>query len=125
MTPLIEGDTLTMRFAAPWTADSYSAFLASKRIPEAVYDYDEPTDSYTLKAPARFASVFGLEAPTVVNNRLPINESLFDYQRWAVDLALDAKRFALWLDCGLGKTLMQLEWSRQVTHITGRPVLIM
>jgi hypothetical protein len=49
---------------------------------------------------------------------------LFDDQRAIVAQALAAKRFACWMDTGLGKTAVFLEWARQVTHKTGGRVLI-
>lgn len=39
--------------------------------------------------------------------------------------ALVSGRFALFEDCGLGKTIQQLEWSRHVSEHTDRPVLIL
>jgi len=50
---------------------------------------------------------------------------LFDFQRFIVKIALRAGKFAIWADCGLGKTLMQLEWANQVAKHTGKPVLIL
>ena len=54
-----------------------------------------------------------------------LNKHLFDFQRWIVKVALKKGRYAIFADCGLGKTLMQLEWSRQVALHTGKPVLIL
>jgi DNA modification methylase len=56
---------------------------------------------------------------------LPINTILFDWQARVVDWALKAGRAALFEDCGLGKTAQQIEWARQVSEFTGRPVLIL
>lgn len=54
-----------------------------------------------------------------------LHESLFDFQKYAVKTALNKGRFALFFDCGLGKTLMQLEWANQVSRRTREPVLIL
>ena len=54
-----------------------------------------------------------------------LNDSLFDFQDYIVKRALKAGRFAIFADCGLGKTLMQLEWASQVAQKTGMPVLIL
>ncbi len=40
--------------------------------------------------------------------------ALFDYQRNVTEFALRAGRAALFLDTGLGKTVCQLEWARQI-----------
>lgn len=53
-----------------------------------------------------------------------LTDKLFDYQRLIVDVALKRGRFLIGAECGLGKTLMQLEWSRIVSEYTGQPVLI-
>lgn len=50
---------------------------------------------------------------------------LFDFQKWCVSRALKAGRFALFEDCGLGKTLQQLEWGKNVASHTGGAVLIL
>jgi DNA modification methylase len=54
-----------------------------------------------------------------------INSNLFDFQKYIVKLACKKGRFAIFADCGLGKTFMQLEWSRQVVNYTKTPVLIL
>jgi DNA modification methylase len=54
-----------------------------------------------------------------------LNPMLFDFQEYIVRRALKAGRFAIFADCGLGKTPMQLEWADQVTKHTHRPVLIL
>ncbi len=52
-------------------------------------------------------------------------EALYPFQKHIVKWALKLGRSAIFADCGLGKTLMQLEWARQVHHFTGKPVLIL
>lgn len=54
-----------------------------------------------------------------------LNHSLFDFQKFIVKRALKSGKYAIFADCGLGKTLMQLEWSNQVSKYTGKPVLIL
>jgi hypothetical protein len=54
-----------------------------------------------------------------------LNANLFDFQRYTVRIALSKGRFAIFADCGLGKTLMQLEWAHQVAIKTKAPVLIL
>lgn len=54
-----------------------------------------------------------------------LNRNLFDFQRFIVQRALRAGKYAIFADCGLGKTLMQLEWANQVSNYTKQPVLIL
>lgn len=54
-----------------------------------------------------------------------LNESLFDFQKYAVTIALKKGRFALFEDCGLGKTLQQLSWAECVYRHTNKKVLIL
>lgn len=54
-----------------------------------------------------------------------LNKLLFDFQKHIVILAIQKGRFAIFADCGLGKTFMQLEWSRLVNWKTKKPVLIL
>lgn len=54
-----------------------------------------------------------------------LNAFLFDFQRHIVKRALKAGKYAIFADCGLGKTLMQLEWARHVADHTQKPVLIL
>ena len=62
----------------------------------------------------------GFDVPTSA-----LNDALFDFQKVIVQTALSKGRYAIFADCGLGKTLMQLEWSRHVVAHSGKPVLIL
>ena len=53
-----------------------------------------------------------------------LNANLFDFQRFIVQKALKSGKYAIFADCGLGKTLMQLEWARQIVRHSGGDVLI-
>lgn len=78
---------------------NYQEFLNSKikRIQESGFDVDE----------------------------ISLNKQLFDFQKFIVKRALKSGRYAIFADCGLGKTFMQLEWANQVTRHTNKPVLIL
>lgn len=54
-----------------------------------------------------------------------IDAPLFEWQKIIVRWAIKQGRCALFEECGLGKTLQQLEWARQVANHTGMPVLIL
>ena len=76
--------------------------------------------SYTefLERKAQLASAGGF-TPTV------IPEHLFDFQKALVAWAVQQGRGALFADCGLGKTPMELAWAQNVHQHTGKPVLVL
>lgn len=54
-----------------------------------------------------------------------VNPLLYDFQAAIVKWACRRGRAAIFADCGLGKTPMQLEWANQVHAHTNHPVLIL
>ena len=50
---------------------------------------------------------------------------LFDFQRDLVTWAVERGRAAIFADCGMGKTPMQLVWAQNVVEHTNRRVLIL
>jgi hypothetical protein len=54
-----------------------------------------------------------------------LNNHLFPFQKWIVQRALEAGKYAVFADCGLGKTVIQLEWAHQVVKHTDGKVLIL
>lgn len=58
-------------------------------------------------------------------NQDEFNSRLFPFQKFILTRALKAGKFAIFADCGLGKTFMQLEWARLVYEQTGNKVLIL
>lgn len=52
-------------------------------------------------------------------------ESLYPFQRLIVEFAARRGRAAIFAECGLGKTPMQLEWARQVVEHSAGNVLIL
>lgn len=53
-----------------------------------------------------------------------LNPVLFPFQKWGVKRALKAGKYAFFWDCGLGKTISQLEWLQQVANHTNKSVLV-
>lgn len=54
-----------------------------------------------------------------------LHTKLFPFQKWIVQRALRAGRYAIFGDCGLGKTFMQIEWCEKVFLETGKMALIL
>ena|SRR5690606_4050658 len=54
-----------------------------------------------------------------------MNPNLFDFQKKVVGDAINKGRYASFLDCGMGKTLIQLEIAEQFRKKTNKPSLIL
>lgn len=122
---IIDGELAVVEFSR-FDLDGYELFIRAKALPDVRVDFNWKTDTYRLSTAARFAPQLGVSAAHVTTHDVgDLADHLFDYQRWAVGMALDAKRFAVWLDTGLGKTAVYLEWARHVQARTGGRVLIL
>ena len=73
-----------------------------------------------------------LESKTIVTensgfeiDRNELNSNLFEFQKDVVKWALMKGKAAIFAECGLGKSLMQLEWANQVYKYTDKNVLIL
>ncbi len=69
-------------------------------------------------------TISGADSGIEVSND-QLNSMLFPFQRDLVRWALQKGHAAIFADCGLGKTPMQLEWAHQLNLATGQPVLIL
>lgn len=54
-----------------------------------------------------------------------LSAHLFPFQKYCVKRALAVGRFAMFEDCGLGKTIQQLEWAYRVALYINRPIIIL
>lgn len=80
----------------------------------------QPTQDYDqfIQAKSRKPQSHGFEP-------MPFTAPLFDWQAHVVTWAVKQGRAALFEDCGLGKTIQQLEWANQVKLKTSGNVLIL
>jgi len=80
----------------------------------------ETSNNYSefIERKSQLGGMFGFE-PTF----LP--DFLFDFQRDLVTWAMRKGRAAIFADCGLGKTPMQLVWAENVIRRENKPVLIL
>jgi len=90
------------------TIDGYRRFIAIKQLPR--YEIH----GRTAIIPGEYASLIGGESPVAVAVDYKPKRGLFDYQREIVRTAIRKRKFAIFADCGLGKTLMLLEFARHV-----------
>lgn len=56
---------------------------------------------------------------------LPMNDKLFPFQQFIVERNLSKGKHAVFADCGLGKTVMELETASQIVRHTNKPMLIL
>lgn len=63
------------------------------------------------------AAVSGKKRPKRAASAQEISSFLFDYQRAIVEIAIRKRRFCVFADCGLGKTLIFLEYVRLVADM--------
>ncbi|HFA9657830.1 TPA: hypothetical protein WM899_001918 [Neisseria gonorrhoeae] len=56
---------------------------------------------------------------------LPMNDKLFPFQQFIVERNLNKGKHAVFADCGLGKTVMELETASQIVRHTNKPVIIL
>lgn len=100
------------------SAADYRRFLAVRELP--VYSFcgciAEIPDEYA-------AQIMGVESVVATADYSPV-EGLFDYQQDIARIAITKRKYAIFADCGLGKTLMLLEFARHAAITTGRRVLI-
>ena len=99
--------------------EHYELFLKLKRLPRVRFQ------GRTVLVPAEYAASLGMDAsvPDVDYEPRPF---LFDYQRDITRLAIRKRRFAVFADCGLGKSLILLEFARHCASVlpAGRAILI-
>lgn len=100
--------------------DDYRKFLAIKRLP-----------AWSIRGsvatfPDEYADRIGVTAPVTGSDYQP-EPFLFDYQRDITAMACQRRKFSVFADCGLGKSLMLLSYARYVKERLGdkRQVLIL
>lgn len=98
----------------PTSLDDYKMFLDIKRLPH--YRFQ----GRTAIVPDEYASRIGRTVEQQTYTEGIFNPDLFDYQRAIVSMALRKGKFSIFADCGLGKTLIFLEYVKQVlTRLPG------
>lgn len=98
--------------------ESYERFLRIKQLPR--YEFC----GRMATVPDEYAEAIGVKVSRKRKASYKPAVDLFDYQQAIVEMAIAKKRFAVFADCGLGKTLMLLEFARHVASVQKKPVLI-
>lgn len=74
-----------------------------------------------------YATFLDSKTHSSINHGIEIRwmpDLLFDFQKSLVEWSLRKGRAAIFADCGLGKTFMQLVWAENIARATGKRVLI-
>jgi superfamily II DNA or RNA helicase len=98
----------------PTNIDDYATFLRVKSLP--VYSIQGRSAWF----PDEYANRLGIKPKQAKDTKPVLHSDLFDYQRDIAALAIRKKRFAVFADCGLGKTLIMLEFARHVRRVLPR-----
>ena len=96
----------------PRSVDSYRTFLAVKKLP-----------AWNIRGrlatfPDEYADRLGL-TPLLAQSKYTPEDWLFDYQRAITQTAVERQKYAVFADCGLGKTMILLSYARHVREILG------
>lgn len=89
----------------PSSIDSYRQFIRVKQLPV------HRIRGREAWFPDEYAHLLGLESRPQFSNWEP-SGFLFDYQRDIAAMAIRKRKYAIFADCGLGKTLMFLEFAQ-------------
>lgn len=99
--------------------DCYRQFLLIKSLPR--YEIHGRMAWF----PDEYAAAVGVQSASKKPVPYVPRDGLFDYQRAIVAMAVEKEKMAIFADCGLGKTLMLLEYARHVRQASpDKPVLI-
>lgn len=79
---------------------------------------------HTAVVPDEYAGLLDESAPVKGRAKYKPLSGLFDYQEAIARIAIRKGKFAVFADCGLGKTLILLEFARHASEATGKKILI-
>lgn len=100
---------------------SYRTFLRVKSLP--VYEIR----GRRAFVPDEYAHLIDANAERGMSAEYIPSEFLFDYQRGIAELAIAKRKYAAFVDCGYGKTLIMLEFMRHAGAVIGtskRPLIV-
>ncbi len=95
------------------SADDYRLFIQAKALPRF------SMQGRIIRFPVEYLEKFGQSTKPNQNLTYEPVGGLFDYQRDIAAKAIAKKHFAVFADCGLGKTLIMLEFARHAQKAVG------
>ena len=100
------------------TLDGYKTFIKCKTLPKyKIIGNTIITDKIS------YNYIFENGKKEIVNHNICKHE--FDYQKYAIEKALERERFALYAECGLGKTVVELSFAHDVVNYTKGKAIIL
>lgn len=102
----------------PGDMASYRLFMQVKRLPR------YRIVGRTAYVPDEYADRLGLDAKRTEGAKYSPSSFLFDYQRDISRLAIRKRKFAVFMEPGRGKTLIDYEYAHHALTTTGKRVLI-
>ncbi len=103
----------------PDSIDDYRMFLAVKRLPKYT------VTGRTVWFPDEYAAQLGLAPKRSRSSKFEPSSFLFDYQRDIVRLAVKKRKYCVFADCGLGKTLIMLDFAIAVNESKRRKAKVL
>lgn len=104
----------------PWSVDDYRKFLQVKSLPSF------RCRGHQLSFPDRYLHLVGGRRSKKAAAIYRPSDFLFDYQADISRMAIEHRNFAVFAECGLGKTVIMLEYARYVQGLLGnRTALIL
>jgi len=103
----------------PNSIDSYKLFIRAKKMPR------YRVQGHTIFVPDEYAGKLGFKAKERSLTKYHAKHGLFDYQRDIIKLAIRKQKYCVFADCGLGKTLIFLEFCRYVNKQVGNKQCIL
>lgn len=98
----------------PNSVDDYRLFLQLKALPRCQFQGRMAT------VPDEYAERLGIAPHVAPASPYRPVKKLFDYQRDITKLAIRKRKFAVFADCGLGKTMMLLEYAKHAASVLPR-----
>lgn len=94
----------------PSNVDDYRTFLKVKELPTFKFS------GRTAVFPDEYAERLGVDVAVQQHDEYVPYDGLFDYQRDIARMAVDKGKFAVFADCGLGKTFILTEFAREALN---------
>ena len=96
----------------PIKQTDYNLFLQCKKLPCYQVIYDDDSDSWSVETDEiSYSAIFGGEIKSVPLAHSP---HLLDFQKMIVEKALERHRYCAFLECGLGKTPIELAFAQSL-----------